>query len=32
VKIQIVPAEPEIEYSEDYYDWMARAMGEEKAA
>jgi hypothetical protein len=32
MKIQVVPALPDVEMSEDYYEWMARAMGEEKAA
>ena len=28
----MVPAEPEIEYSEEYYESLARSMGEESAA
>ncbi len=30
--MRIVPAEPERQYSEEYYEWLARAMGEEAAA
>jgi hypothetical protein len=30
--IRVVPALPEIQYSDDYYEWMERAMGEEAAA
>ncbi len=30
--MKTVPAEPEIQYSEEYYDHLARTMGEEKAA
>ena len=32
MKIRVVPAEPEIEYSEEYYESLARSMGEERAA
>lgn len=32
MKLQVVPAEPEVEMPEEYFEWMARAMGEEKAA
>lgn len=32
MKLQVVPALPDIQYSEEYCEWMARAMGEEKAA
>lgn len=32
MKLHVVPALPEIEYSEEYYEWLAGAMGEEKAA
>lgn len=32
IKIKIVPAEPEMEYSEEYYEGLARTMGEERAA
>ena len=30
--IRVVPAEPEIEYSEDYYELLAQTMGVERAA
>ena len=30
--MKVVPAEPEIRYSEEYYEEIARTMGEEKAA
>ncbi|MBE7500568.1 MAG: hypothetical protein HS113_09740 [Verrucomicrobiales bacterium] len=30
--IRVVPTEPEIEYSEDYYELLAQTMGEERAA
>ncbi len=30
--MRIVPADPEILYSEDYYENLARTLGEEKAA
>lgn len=30
--IQIVPAEPEVAYSEEYYESLARTLGEERAA
>ena len=30
--LRIVPAEPEMKYSEEYYDWLAQALGEERAA
>ena len=30
--IRIVPAEPEIEYSEEYSESLAKSMGEERAA
>jgi hypothetical protein len=31
VKIKIVPASPDVQYSEEYYEWMAHAMGQEAA-
>jgi hypothetical protein len=31
MKIQIVPAAPEVEMPESYYEWMERAMGQEAA-
>ena len=30
--MKIVPAEPEMEYSEEYYEHLARTMGDEAAA
>lgn len=31
MKIQVVPAEPDIEMPEEYYEWLADAMGQEAA-
>ena len=30
--IRVVPVEPEIEYSEEYYEMLAKTMGDERAA
>lgn len=31
MKIQVVPAEPDLEMPEEYYEWLAEAMGQEAA-